>query len=40
MWKPMSDGSDLGIDVAASVIVAASGYYSFKEETERMTVKG
>lgn len=40
MWKLMSDGSDLGIDVADSVIVAADGYYSFKEEMERMLVKG
>ena len=34
MWKLMNDGNGLGIDVAAG------GYYSFKEETERMLVKG
>ena len=39
MWKLMSDGSDLGIDVADSVIIGSGGYYSFKEEMERMLVK-
>ncbi len=39
-WKLMSDGNGFGIDVADSVIVAAGGYYSFKQEMERMLVKG